>query len=83
MTSGPTDDDIGYAAAIAELDEILTDLDDDELDIDLLARKVARAADLIRLCRARITGARLDVEHIVAELSEDAPDDDDELADDD
>ena len=57
-----------YAAAIGELEAILVELEDDALDVDRLAERVARAAELIRLCRARITGTRLDVEKIVAEL---------------
>ena len=61
---------LGYAAAMHELDELLTDLEDDALDIDLLATKVARASDLIRFCRARVTAARLQVDRIVADLEQ-------------
>ena len=57
-----------YAAAIGELEAILVELEDDALDVDRLAERVARAAELIRLCRTRITGTRLEVEKIVAEL---------------
>ena len=57
-----------YAAAIGELEAILVELEDDALDVDRLAERVARAAELIRLCRNRITGTRLEVEKIVAEL---------------
>jgi exodeoxyribonuclease VII small subunit len=58
----------GYAAAVAELEELLADLEDDALDIDLLATKVARASELIRYCRGRIHAARLQVDRIVADL---------------
>lgn len=57
-----------YAAAIGELEAILAELEDDALDVDRLAERVARAAELIRLCRNRITGTRLEVEKIVADL---------------
>ena len=57
-----------YAAAIDELEAILHELEDDRLDVDRLAEQVARAADLIRLCRDRITRTRLEVERIVADL---------------
>src|SRR4051812_43829979 len=43
-----------YAAAMTELDAILRALEDDELDVDALASRVARAAELLRWCRARI-----------------------------
>jgi exodeoxyribonuclease VII small subunit len=60
---------LGYAAAIAELEAILTELDDDDLDVDLLASRVERAAVLINLCRGRIRDAQLKVERVVADLS--------------
>ena len=70
----PTDDlhadlaGLGYADALAELEGILADLEDDGIDIDLLGEKVARATALIRLCRDRITSARVQVERVVADL---------------
>lgn len=61
----------GYAEAMAELEAILAEIEDDAVDVDVLTRKVARAAHLIRWCRGRIDGARVDVERIVAELDPD------------
>ncbi len=63
----------GYAEAMAELEAILAEIEDDAVDVDVLTRKVARAARLIRWCRGRIDGARVDVERIVADLDPDAP----------
>ena len=60
-----------WSDAIAELEAILVALDDDKLDVDALSSKVARAAELIALCRDRIAGTKLEVERIVADL--DAP----------
>jgi exodeoxyribonuclease VII small subunit len=57
---------LGYAEALAALEAILVELDDDDLDVDLLAARVTRAAELIALCRERIDGARMEVERIVA-----------------
>jgi len=83
----PTDPDlepIGYAEAVAELDSILAELDDDRIDIDLLAVRVRRAAGLVRLCRARIIAARVEIDQIVADLADDAvsPSDEGDLLDD-
>ena len=67
--------EIGYRDAVAELEAILVDLERDDVDVDVLAPKVRRAAELIRLCRAHIGAARLDVEQIVADLDDlDDPD---------
>ncbi len=60
-----------YVAAMAELDAILRSLEDDDLDVDALASRVARAADLLRWCRSRIADAKMQVETIVADLDSD------------
>ena len=41
-----TESEPGYADAISELDAILADLEADDIDIDVLATKVERAAEL-------------------------------------
>lgn len=64
-------DDISWADAISELEMILTRLDDDALDVDVLATQVARAAELITLCRDRIASTKLEVERIVGDLEPD------------
>lgn len=69
----PADGPAGYAAALAELDAILRALEDDDLDVDALAGRVARAALLIEWCRGRIVGARMQVEQVVASLEDNAP----------
>ncbi len=70
-----TDDPIGYADALAELESILEEIEDDAVDVDVLAARVKRAAELLRICRARITDAKTQVTQIVAEL-DDSPADD-------
>jgi exodeoxyribonuclease VII small subunit len=64
----------GYAEALAELERILDEIEDDAVDVDVLAARVARAAELLRLCRGRIAAARLEVEAVVSDLT--AVDDD-------
>ena len=78
MTTTPPDttDDapIGYTAALAELETILRELDGDEVDVDILGDRVSRAAELLRICRDRITKARFEVEQVVADLEADTLD---------
>lgn len=57
----------GYAAALAELDDILAELEDPDLDVDRLGGQVRRAAQLIAFCKQRIVGARLEVEAITSD----------------
>jgi exodeoxyribonuclease VII small subunit len=66
------DADIGYADALTELEGILDELDGDEVDVDVLGARVRRAAELLRLCRERIAGARFEVEQVVGELEAEA-----------
>lgn len=61
-------DEIPWADAIGELEQILTRLEDDALDVDVLAAQVSRASELIRLCRDRISSTKLEVERIVGDL---------------
>lgn len=62
--------DIGYADAMAELDQILSELDDDTIDIDVLSDRVERAAELIAICRGRIGSAQQQVAAIVETLDQ-------------
>jgi exodeoxyribonuclease VII small subunit len=59
---------LAYGDAVAELERILAELDDDAVDVDVLATRVRRAAELIRICRERIASARLEIERVVADL---------------
>ena len=64
----PDADAVGYAAALGELDQILRELEGSDVDVDRLADRVARAAQLIELCRERIGRARLRIDEVVADL---------------
>lgn len=65
---------IGYADALDELDTILRELESADVDVDRLAERVARAAELIALCRDRISSARLRVDEVMADLEPRDPD---------
>ena len=45
----------------------------DDLDLDVLADRVERAAWLIGVCRERIASTRLRVDELVADLNPEAP----------
>jgi exodeoxyribonuclease VII small subunit len=59
----------GYAEAMAEVEDILRELDSAQVDVDVLSSKVARASYLIEWCNERITAAELVVENLVAGLA--------------
>ena len=61
----------GYAAAQQELESILSELERADVDVDRLAAQVKRAAELIEFCRARISSARIQIDHVVGNLGDD------------
>jgi exodeoxyribonuclease VII small subunit len=61
-------DEISYTDALAELESILSAIEEEQVDVDDLALKVKRSAELIRLCRSRIEAATIEVEAIVDEM---------------
>lgn len=61
-------EEIPYKEALAELETILSAIEEEQVDVDELAIKVKRSAELIRLCRSRIEAAAIEVETVVAEM---------------
>lgn len=70
MAQKKSDEEIGYEAAVTELEEILAELSDDDVDVDHLAERVKRATELVKICRDRIAAARMEVKEI--QLPDDA-----------
>jgi exodeoxyribonuclease VII small subunit len=61
-------EEISYREALAELESILSAIEEEQVDVDDLAVKVKRSAELIRLCRTRIEAATIEVEAIVEDM---------------
>ncbi|MEY3069973.1 MAG: exodeoxyribonuclease small subunit [Actinomycetota bacterium] len=59
------EEEIGYAEALKELETILAELERTDVDVDVLASRVERASELIRLCRDRIGNAKLQIDNVV------------------
>lgn len=68
----PDPEELGFAGALAELEDIVAQLESDALDVDLLSDRVERAATLVRWCRDRIDATRFHVEEILERLEPDA-----------
>lgn len=60
--------ELGYAAALDELEQILDRLEHADPDVDRIAVDVARAAELVARCRERIEAARVQVGEVVGDL---------------
>ncbi len=72
----------GYAEAMREVEMIISELDSNSVDVDVLATKVERASFLINWCNERITSAQLTVDSLVANLSTYEEDSDEDFDDD-
>ena len=68
-----SNEEIGFSDAMGELEEILGRIESEEVDIDRLAQELARAADLLELCRGRIHKAEVEVSQIVQGLETSSP----------
>ena len=60
--------EIKYAKAVEELNDILSDLESEKIDVDELVAKTKRAIELIKLCREKIEKTEMEVKKIVEEF---------------
>lgn len=61
---------VSFRQAIDELETILRRIESEEVDIDRLAAEVARATELVDLCRTKLRRAEVQVTEIVQKLDE-------------
>lgn len=57
-----------YAQAIEELEAILSKLRADNCDVDTLAERTRRAAELLNFCRAKLTATDEELSNILDDL---------------
>ncbi len=59
-----------YTEAFAELQTIVSEIEDGEISVDELSQKVKRAALLIKICKAKLSTTEEDVNKILKELED-------------
>ncbi|MBS1114977.1 MAG: Exonuclease small subunit [Nitrospirae bacterium] len=64
-----------YSLALTELEEIISAIESEEINIDTLAEKVKRATYLIRFCKGRLRNTEEEVKKVLSEIEEAAEDD--------
>jgi exodeoxyribonuclease VII small subunit len=62
---------LSYSDGSTELEAILDEIESGDADIDVLCEKVERAAELIKLCKEKLSGTELRINKVVEELTED------------
>lgn len=68
-----------YSLALTELEEIISAIESEEINIDTLAEKVKRATYLIRFCKGRLRNTEEEVKKVLSEIEEAAEDDQGEM----
>ena len=71
----PLPDEVGFSAAVGELEEILRRIESEEIDLDKLAAELKRATALLEICRGKVRRAETEVKQIVRALEESPADD--------
>lgn len=61
---------ISYNEAMAEVEEILEKIENEELDVDDLAEKVKRVSVLLKICKDKLLKTNEQVEQILKEMEE-------------
>ena len=61
---------VTYSDAIAETEEILLKIENEELDVDELAEKVKRVSTLLKICKDMLLKTNEQVEQILKEMEE-------------
>ena len=61
---------VSYSEAMAEIEDILEKIENEELDVDELAEKVKRVSTLLKTCKDKLTKTNLQVETILKEMED-------------
>lgn len=61
---------ITYNEAIAEIEEVLEKIENEELDVDELAEKVKRVSVLLKICKDKLFSTNEEVEKILKEMED-------------
>ena len=57
-----------YSLALTELQQIINEIESEEINIDVLADKVRKAAYLIKFCKDRLRNTEEEVKKVLSEI---------------
>ena len=61
-----------YGKAMARLEDLIRQIENDEIDVDDLSVKVKEAVELIRVCKEKIEKAEMEVIQVVKDFKTEA-----------
>ena len=59
---------ISYKQALEELEKIVDEIENGEIDVDLLAEKVKRAAFLSQICKSKLRKTQEELDKLLSEI---------------
>ena len=59
--------ELTYSQALAELEDIISRIESEQVDVDALAEKVKRASVLIRFCREKLKSTEEEVKSVLSD----------------
>ncbi len=62
--------EIKYSKSIEKLEKIIENIENEEIDVDELAKQVKEAVGLIKTCKDKITKAETEVKNVVDALED-------------
>lgn len=63
-----TKKNLSYSEAVANIEEILQQIETGELDVDELAHKVKLASELLKFCKKKLFSTEKEIENILKEM---------------
>ncbi|WP_420266148.1 exodeoxyribonuclease VII small subunit [Candidatus Magnetominusculus dajiuhuensis] len=60
-----------YSEALKEIEGIISEIESETIDVDVLTEKVKRAIKLIKACKARLRTTEEDLKDVLKDFSED------------
>ena len=64
--------ELTYSQALNELEKIVSEIESEEIDIDILAVKIKRASFLITFCKERLRTTEEDVKTVLSSMKDKA-----------
>jgi len=64
--------ELKYSKAIERLDEIISQIESEDIDVDELSLRVKEAVSLVKVCKAKIDKAEMEVKQVVDDFSKES-----------
>jgi len=62
--------ELTYSQALSELEKIVSEIESEEVDIDILAEKIKRASFLITFCKEKLRTAEGEVKKVLSTMKD-------------